>query len=219
MKLATLLKKHSIHLTDSTLKICEEGVNRMGKSIDPHHDRSHVARLFNHLSYLISSDKQLRKIINFNVLLPAICWHDVWISRQNAQSLSKLVLNNIVEGLLSAKLFYSYAHTYIQHPQLMQIYYVIKKHSSVQLFPLRTLEAKVLADLDKLELWNNKRFLNKSNTYVSNRYVYQKYIVRLYFYYSHKMGMYFKELEKELKKFSNEFWKEVGEKNNTRIRD
>lgn len=213
MKLTTLLKKHSIVLSKSTFKVCKEGISRMGKSIDPHHDKKHIERLFNHLSYLLSVDNNLSSMINFNILIPAICWHDVWISTQSARSLSRLLWNNLAEGIISAKIFYGYAYSQISYPSIMDIHYAIRKHSSFQIFPPRTLEAKVLVDLDKLELWNNKRFINKSDTYVSDRDIYQKYLVRFYFFYSHKMGMYFKELEEKLRKISTEFWNEVGGKN------
>lgn len=211
MKLATLLKKHSIVLHKSTLKVCREGIRRMGKSVDPHHDKRHVERLFNHLSYLLSADNNLRKIVDFNILIPSICWHDVWISTQKAQSMPKLLWNNFAEGILSAKIFYDYAYRYLRYPKIMKIHYAIRKHSSFQIFPIKTLEAKVLVDVDKLELWNSKRFINKSDTYVSDKNMYQKYLVRFYFFYSHKMGMYFKELEEKLRKFSTEFWDEMRE--------
>ena len=152
----------------------------------------------------------VKQKIDFQVLLLSICWHDVWISKRIPKNLIHLTFHQIVEGLGSALIFKKYAlKAKLNKKLLRSVYYAIRKHSSFQVIPPFTLEAKILIDLDKLELWNNYRFFNSKLSMVSNKEFYQKYLVRFYYFYSSKVGLYFKALDKNFRRKMNTFWKEI----------
>lgn len=181
----------------------------MSQSVDPHHDRHHVEKMLSDLDYLLKSVPNLVSEINFTVLLPAICWHDIWISKQKTKSLLQLIAQQIVEGRKSANIFNHYSKKLLPSKQVQDVAYCIRKHSSFQIIPPFTIEAKILIDLDKLELWNVYRFLGKRNTLQSEKVLFTRYIVRFYYSYSAKISLYFRELESHLHELEEKFWKEM----------
>jgi hypothetical protein len=211
MKLQEFLRKNKITLDQKMVKICETGLSKMRHAKDRSHGISHIFHILNNLDYLINSNPTFRAKINFDILLPAICWHDVWISNQNPKNIVKIIYFQMVEGLKSAHLFDEEA-TKLKLDEYLKrmIKYVIRKHSSFQLLPAFVIEAQVLFDLDKIEMWNYKRFFKLDEGLVTKKEFYQKYIVRFYFTYSEKMGLYFKELEEVFKKNSRKFWKKIS---------
>lgn len=209
MKLQQFLNKYFIKLDAPTHLACKEGIRLMRKNTDPHHDVNHVYKLLENLDYLLISVPNLTKSIDFSILLPAICWHDVWIATHISNNAFELIYNQIVEGRKSAKMWSDYSFKLMDYQQASKIRYCIRKHSSVQFLPTFTKEAKLLIDLDKLELWNIYRFINKKNTMVSNKKVYSKYIVRMYYQYSWYVGLYFRELELKLKMARDKFFEEL----------
>lgn len=209
MKLIDLLAKHQIKLADNVHIACQRGIDLMSDGTDPHHNDNHVYRIFDHLDYLLIATPKLRSLISFDILIPAICWHDVWISKHTAHNIFELIYFQLVEGRKSASSWLEYSSNLLELDHINNIHYCIRKHSSVQLVPPTTLEAKILIDLDKLEVWNINRFIKKENTLVSHKELYSKYIVRFYFQYSWYSGLYFRELDKILNTLRNNFWTEL----------
>ncbi len=205
MNLRGFCNKHDILLDDSIYKISLVGIKEMKSCENQHHDVSHVYRIFDELDHLLKINPKLLNKINFQVLLPAICWHDIWISKQQANSFLKLLWHQLLEGRGSAKIWSLYAKETISPSLVIQISYCIRKHSSVQLLPTFSLEAKILADLDKLELWNICRFLDKDKTIVSQKSLYSKYIVRAYYKYSWYAGLFLSELNPRFSVLKNDY--------------
>lgn len=127
----------------------------MSLSRDPIHDHHHLGRL---LKYLTTFLKHHQRRIDFQVLLPAICWHDVWKGQRHTLNPLKLIYYQIYEGLGSQRIFQAANYRLFNDRRLLkQIGYAIRKHSQVQLFPLTKLEAKILKDLDDLDVLSAPR--------------------------------------------------------------
>lgn len=210
MLLQDFTKKHNIQLQLEINSLCLLGIKFMDEGNDLHHDSNHIHNILDHLDFLLNAKPKLKDHINFSTLLPSICWHDVWIAKQKPKNILDLIRHQIVEGEESAKLWLSHSQHLLPENHTSDVYYCIRKHSSVQFLPAFTLEAKILCDLDKLELWNIKRFLNKNNTIASHKKLYSKYIVRLYFQYSWYTGLYFSELDTKLNFLRNNFYSELS---------
>lgn len=206
MKLPAFLTKHQIILSRPILAASMAGLKLMSKSKDPHHNDSHIYHILSNLSYLLSSIPGLKQKIKFEILIPAICWHDVWIANHTAHNLFELLLHQAVEGRQSAKMWTNYASRIFNSAYVSQVAYCIRKHSSLQFLPPFNLEAKILIDLDKLEVWNIYRFLGHRQTLVSQREFFTRYLVRLYYLYSWYAGLYFRVLENRLNKLSTLLW-------------
>lgn len=158
MKLSTLIKKHKIKLNTNTRELCIKGLNVMKGSIDPVHDKRHIETIFSNLSLLLTKAPEIKPFISFDVLLPAICWHDAWKSKRLAKNPFQYVWHQIIEGLGSSHIFYRQACIHgIQKEVAKRAAFVIRKHSLLQIVPSRKIEVKILLDLDGLELWNFRR--------------------------------------------------------------
>lgn len=142
-----------IKLPQQMIELCREGERRMSLSRDPVHDHHHLGRLFR---YLKTFQRHHSLPINFQVLLPAICWHDVWKGQRQTLNPLKLTYYQIYEGLGSLKIFYQ-QNRHLEPNLRQQIGYAIRKHSQFQLFPLTTLESKILKDLDDLDVLSAQR--------------------------------------------------------------
>ncbi len=205
MNLHDFCKKYDILLDERIDLVSSYALNKMSHSKNQHHDVLHVYRMFDDLGHLLDLNKKLLNKINFQVLLPAICWHDIWISKKQANSFLELLWHQLLEGRGSSRLFSLYAKELIPSSLVNQIAYCIRKHSSIQFLPTFNLEAKILADLDKLEMWNICRFLDKDKTIVSKKSLYSKYLVRAYYKYSWYVGLSFSELNPRFEVLKNNY--------------
>lgn len=210
MKLDDFINAHNVQLDSITYLACRDGIDIMKLGSDPHHSGEHIDNILSHLNDLLISNPIIVKKIDFAVLLPAICWHDVWISGHLAQNILHLTYLQIVEGRGSASMWHKYSNGKLQANQAKKIGYCIRKHSSLQILPTIRYDAKVLIDLDKLELWNVHRFIDKKKTLVSQKQLYSKYIVRLYLQYSWHAGLYFRELNRKFYNLRNNFFSELN---------
>ncbi len=164
MYIDNFLKNHpQIKLPKVIVQTCRRGEELMSQSPDPIHDHHHIGRLLKHLEKFL---KKHPDEINFSVLLPAICWHDVWKGRRQSLNPFKLFYYQIYEGLGSLWIFYEKNSQHLSKELLGNIGYAIRKHSQFQFFPLKTTEAKILRDIDDLDILSAKRLrplLNKRN--------------------------------------------------------
>jgi hypothetical protein len=159
MKLKEFLLKNKINLPEPVFSLCNEGIEIMQKSVDPIHDENHLFRIFQDLDRFLRENSQIDKSeIDFKMLLLATCWHDVWKSERFPTNAVSLVLDQMQEGLGSAKMFTRKAKEEKLEPKLISLTkYAIRKHARFQMFPIQTREAKILKDLDRLEEWSLER--------------------------------------------------------------
>ncbi len=157
--LAEFLKKNEIQLDLQITNICYEGIELMSSSIDPLHDQNHVFRLFKLLDSLINSSLQVKKQeINWNILIPALCWHDTWKSRRVPTGPFSVIVDQLWDGLGSMKLFERRAKELgLNKKTIDSIKYVIRKHAKIQFLKRNTIEAKVMNDIDRLDEFSPER--------------------------------------------------------------
>ena len=181
-QLQDFLNKNKIKISKYAMSMCEEGVFRMTNNPDPHHSKAHVLGLLKELEKLIKNEGSLnKKNINFDVLLTSICWHDVWIgSCEQTDRLSVFIYKHLWEGAKSKDLFLQYAKN-IKLPKKFvdDVAYCVLKHSrwsqylpkTIQkiLFQLKIVEAKILCDIDTLDMWSNRRFNLLINSYFKSK--------------------------------------------------
>lgn len=172
MHLSHFIQQHHIDLPPELIDLCDEGIALMRDSLDVNHNHTHVEQLLNNLTLFLEYEPHVT--LNYRILLPAICWHDVWkASRLMGTGKFKLLYENIYDGKGSEKMFRSYAKEIRLRIELLEpIAYCIRSHSSVSsLFPksrvitntaklrrIGLIEARILRDLDALEVWNIHRF-------------------------------------------------------------
>ncbi len=134
---------------------CYYALSVMRQSDDKIHDHTHIESIISSLcEFMEQSDEVNWRIIDFDVLLLSICWHDVWKSSRRTNKAHKIVYYQIYEGLGSMRLFNKHAKVHTLPKQIVKkVKYAIRKHSMFQIFPTRQLEAKILWDMDFLDPW------------------------------------------------------------------
>ena len=211
MKLLIFLKRNNISLKPKIYQLCTESYHLLEKSGDNIHGSSHIDSMIQNLHYLIH-DHEIKYKIDFNILLPAIYWHDVWIAGKKTTSLIKLIYYQLVEGIGSSILFKDYAQTVSLSRKLTRnITYAIRKHSSIQILPIFQIEAQILADLDKIELWNSKRFFNIQDNPLAKVGDIKKSLLAIYSLYSLRVGTYTPNLSEKLRKNVVKYWQNFAE--------
>jgi hypothetical protein len=135
----------------------------MKVSLDPLHDDAHIGRLLKNLSLFLKAYPN-HHLINFETLLLAICWHDAWKAQRVTLNPLKLIYYQLYEGIGSMILFSKGSVGILSSDQIADVNYAIRKHAQFQLVPLSTFEAKILKDIDDLDVLNVQRM----------RYVLQK---------------------------------------------
>lgn len=184
MKFEELLNKSNISISDFARQVCSEGIVRMEQNPDPHHNSHHLQGLFIELYLLLQSEPSLRAEIKFDILLSAICWHDVW-KGGHSQTHSFFVF--LFRELWDAPGSYFAFKKWMSEPSITaripenfskEVGYCILMHSRItnylppliekRLFPLKSLEAQVLFDLDTLDSWSQRRIDNLETQYLNN---------------------------------------------------
>ncbi len=207
MKLQLFISKNNIKVSPIVLGLCLTAMEIMTKSVDPAHDEKHVQDMLTNLNYLINKMPDIKKSINFDILLLSITWHDTWTSYRKPEYMIGYIFNQMAEGYGSAFLFRRYAtNTKLNRKVIAKVFYTIVKHSSFQILLPINLESKILIDLDKIEMWNHFRMFKKEKDRVKERVQFFKnFWVRIYYRFLAFKSMYFKKLEllsiKRMKKF------------------
>jgi hypothetical protein len=167
MELSEFLQKHNLQLNQQTKKLFDAGLKIMSKSRDLVHEREHVLDILSLLDQLIQNEKSIDlSRINLDVLLPAIVWHDVWMAvKPMSSSIPKYIFERLYEGAGSARMFMQQASLIdVDRETCDQIARCVRRHSylftnkiSLRLIKPKRLEIKILQDLDRLDLWTEKR--------------------------------------------------------------
>jgi hypothetical protein len=162
MKLKNFITKHNIKLSKPVYRVCAWGEKLMARSVDPLHDLRHVERMVGLMDKNMSGIRkqaQGEEPVNFEVMLLAIYWHDTWKAERDPKNIYSMAYGQLMEGVLCARKFRKYARKVgLDKDLIKNTAYVIRKHSQLQVLPTRTVEARILKDLDKLEKWNYERF-------------------------------------------------------------
>ena len=221
MYLSEFISKNKVKLGKKTLESCNKSLNLMNKSNDPHHSIEHVNDLLADLDKFVNNN--IPKF-DYSILLPAICWHDVWktTSRQSS-SIFFFILENIWDGHGSARIFEKNSKE-LSKKVRKEIKIVIKLHTLGGLKILKkvrdlfsfvkTNETKILIDLDQLDGWSVKRIREYEINYLKNNPKALKQFALLNWYYNKIIKkyddtvFYFDWPKKEFKKRKKVFVKE-----------
>lgn len=140
------------------------GYTRMKKSVDSLHDFVHVENLYSLLDKFLIKHKKIKNKLDLKALFLAVSWHDTWKAKKNPKSVLEIIFNQIVEGVMASILFRKEAKNFnIDKSLISKAAYAIRKHNSFQILKRRTLESKVLKDIDKIDSINFDRFLYAKN--------------------------------------------------------
>lgn len=135
------------------------GMERMRLSKDPYHDWTHSERMLQDFAFLLKEQPELEQKISPEVVILSICWHDTWKAQRLASNSLQLLYHQFMDGMGSAQLFLrESAGKGLDESVRAAVFYAIRKHAQFQLFPTRTFEAKILRDLDDLELVSHARW-------------------------------------------------------------
>ncbi|OGC50583.1 hypothetical protein A2716_05270 [candidate division WWE3 bacterium RIFCSPHIGHO2_01_FULL_40_23] len=157
MKLDTFLKENRIKLNPEIKKFSDDGLEIMKRAKDPLHNLSHIERLFSELNLFLKKSNK-KHDINFNILVPAICWHDTWRSKRASKNSIKIIYDFVMDGVGSERLTKkALKKVKIDKKTGKNIRYCIAKHSSVQLRKPRTEESRLLIDIDTVDMWSPER--------------------------------------------------------------
>lgn len=188
MQFEEFLQNNNITLSESLISLCKEGSRQMEKSIDPLHKEDHIERILDSLNSLLKYSPKIKKTINFEILIPAICWHDIWKSQKFYTTKSAFLYGTFFDGLGSARLFRKAAKKLLIDKKIIRlITYAIRKHSSIQLLPHNTTAAKILKELDLLDEWSIERLVTIEKIYLKSGLLSPRLMRIANFYFNHYM--------------------------------
>lgn len=169
MQLEEFISRRKIVLSEEVASLCKKGIDLMGASLDPNHNEEHLFGIFSDLDRFLDEEPQVKDTdLDFEILLLAICWHDVWRSRR-PQTASRIVviLERLWEAKGSVRIFKKMAREVSLSKKLTDpVSYAIGKHAGWQLLPLDTCEARILWDMDHLEEWSLPRLEKLEERYL-----------------------------------------------------
>lgn len=218
MELEAFLSRNKISLPDLVLSLCHEGIEITRNGIDPLHDENHTFRILTDLDQFLREETKIeRSEVNFEVLLLSICWHDVWRAKIFPKNVISLLFALLWDGLGGARMFAKRAKQVgLEQEMLSPISYAIRKHTSFQIFPPKTLEAKILKDLDNLEGWSLTRIKALKERYLVPGKIEPKLLRLAKFYFDHFMAKmstkasYFEWSKSEFLKRKKDYMDEVN---------
>lgn len=183
MKLEEFNQKYRSGKKDNVYEACEEAMLIMQNSLDDIHNLKHVENILTLIDLFISKRSNLQ--VDFDVLTLAICWHDTWIALKGTGGVVKMSYQRLAEGIASSFLFKKGVKKYSLNTQLIKdVSYVIRKHSTIQLIPKKTVEAKLLDDADKTDARNFERI---RHTQVDKRYLSKKLHLKITLFYLNRI--------------------------------
>lgn len=163
MQFDDFIRKHTISLSPAIDRCCRHALAIMEQSNDALHTDKHIQNLFQELDILVGYEK---RSIDYDILLPALCWHDIWYAIQPTTNNTFVIVFRIFyEAYGSAKCFLGYTKQYpIDQNIIQEIYLAIRRHARTGvrfidhvLNTPHSYEAQVLRDLDELDVWSIQR--------------------------------------------------------------
>lgn len=221
-RLIRFIKKYKIEIPQSSLELCKKGLEKMEESIDPAHNQEHVENILDNLDKFLESGEIKGGKINFEILLVAICWHDVWKSTRMPDDVRSVFINQIWDGWGSARIFKKEVKlNKEERKKLKKVFWIIGNHPRDMTIrvPFRIyLETKILRDVDRLERWNLQRHTDFFKKLVTARDIAsQKWIKWLIKFYREKYALwsdsekkyYYKWSKAEFKKRRDRYLGEI----------
>ena len=156
MQLSEFLTKNKIEISPEVLESSAAAVGEMSRSHDVLHDVNHILRLLDILDQFINWEKDIRPRINFDILILALLWHDIWKAKIKVKSTFGLIWAFLWDGHGSARIFTTENKSKIPPDIFKSALYAIKVHGPSIGNP-KTLEAKILKDIDGLDEWSAER--------------------------------------------------------------
>ncbi len=214
MQLKEFLDKTGIIVSDEVMVLCDDGIKIMQRAVDKAHSHPHIYRIFDDLHEFIDKEPGLKlNELNVEVLLAAICWHDVWRSERITSGVVYGTFILLWDGFGSSSQFSQRAvEIGFKSDFIDQVRYAIRKHSLFQLTKPKTLESQILNNLDWLELYSIPRIFEIEQTYLKTDSSSGKGFIqtlRLFLKYVLKSKstkrMHFETLRKKLIKRREEF--------------
>jgi hypothetical protein len=155
-------KDNGVVLGENVIDACNFAAEEMDKSRDPLHNFEHVEAMMNDLQQFMNEDKTMKwNKVDMEAVILAIYWHDVWKSKKFSKSIKTMLAHNMYEGIGSMRIFGRYAKKFkIGKLTSKRVSYAIRKHSLLQFLPKRSVESKILFDLDNLQQWSVKRIVD-----------------------------------------------------------
>jgi hypothetical protein len=194
MTLRNFTKEFNFKLNKNSLRLCREASKILKRSKDALHGQDHVSRMIKMLSEILSKHPTLRKKIDLETIILSIFWHDAWKAFRRPTNALNFLTDNYYEGYGSATLFRKYAlKMRLKKSLLSGVTYAIKKHPNSFFLP-KTIEGKILQDLDEVELWNFKRIISKDNIFNSGKFF--RFLQRLYYKIRAKRRLHTRYLDK-----------------------
>lgn len=195
--------RHKLNKKDN--QIVELGLSLLKKTKDGVHGVDHVKALWK--SYLDFKKANPNKMyLDDRVMAQAIVFHDIWKAQADrSKYFFKVILEEYFEGSWSADIYREHALMLkIDKKVIEKVVYAIKKHSTGNLLPRSTNEAKLLFDLDELEFFKFRRFKKgfENFKFGVDR---QVAAAKSYFRMRSKKGFYFDWSHEKFEKRKNKF--------------
>ncbi len=143
------------------IKLLAKGLDIAKKASDKFHGERHINSLVKNYKRFVKDNKNS---INSDerVVTHSIVFHDSYkaLTKRSTNTLG-IVLEELYEGLGSALIYLDEAQKLKLDPKFVsKVTYAIKKHSIGNLLPRKSVESKILFDLDELDSFEPKRFVN-----------------------------------------------------------
>jgi hypothetical protein len=195
--------------------LLDKAVEFMINTRDPSHGMEHIDNLLQETGQFFKSTGD-KFDIDRDVMLLALYWHDVWKS-QIMPNWGNYLFLQLYEGLGSMFMFKAEAIAIGLSPAMIRsVSYAIRKHSAVQGFRAKTLEAQLLWDVDTLDIWNTQRtrsaLQNLGRISLPTFDAYVRYV---------KMAgsrLYFEWTRNEVRKMAPSFFEEMSKIRNSLVK-
>ncbi len=207
--------------TKKTKIMIDKALDIMSKTNDPAHNLGHIERLLKKTNRFIRESANNYKV-DREIILLSICWHDVW-KVQRRPTMVSFFYHQWYEGIGSMIMFQKQAK-FVGIPQdiVDKVSYAIRKHSFFQILPTRSIEAKLLRDVDTLDRWNPARTkvilknIDKTNIYILDLYLFFMRHIGFRFNFDWSKNevdkikpLFFKEMSEFKANFENRYKNEI----------
>lgn len=158
MQLKEFTNRNNLKLSEAEQLLCLEGIKRMRSGRGSVKSDNHISELLESLDYFLNEGAIDKGKLKLNVLLLSICWHDIWKAGKVPRNIMQLFWNTVWDGMGSFLIFSEKAKaSNVPINTIRKARYCIRKHSFLQVMPVKSYEAKVLRDLDKISVWTDSK--------------------------------------------------------------